>query len=418
MEAFMHGGMLARRRWPQSGDPGYRSQRRATRLQAIFARTQMSPGNKKRSLAVVSVAASLVAGIAVTADMPAIAHAPPVKDDGTITVPSFDLPFSSFASREARDALVQRLRNPMPMVADIAKTRSMMDERMAPVLERAKSLYPYTVSKSTMGGVPVQTYVPTAGIAPQNKDRVLIELHGGAFVVGGGGPGGASESIPIAGVGHIKVVAVDYRLGPENHFPAASEDVAAVYRELLKTYKPQNVGIYGCSAGGMLSAETIPWFLKEKLPLPGAIGVFCASLYTFGEGDSAQIQPRLGSVIPIIPPTVPQDNFGASTAYFGGASSKDPLAVPGASKQVMKAFPPTLFLTGTRAPDMSAAAQSHLKLKQLGVKSELLLFDGMDHGFYADPTLPESVTAYELIAAFFAENLGVKRGKDVKVASR
>jgi acetyl esterase/lipase len=60
---------------------------------------------------------------------------------------------------------------------------------------------------------------------------------------------------------------------------------------------------------------------------------------------------------------------------------------------------------------MSAAAQSHLELKQLGVKSELLLFDGMDHGFYSDPALPESVTAYKLIAEFFAENLGVNRSR-------
>jgi acetyl esterase/lipase len=89
-------------------------------------------------------------------------------------------------------------------------------------------------------------------------------------------------------VGRIKVVAVDYRLGPENRFPAASEDVTNVYRELLKTYRPENIGIFGCSAGGMLSGQAIPWFLKEHLPLPGAIGVFCASLHTFAEGDKAR----------------------------------------------------------------------------------------------------------------------------------
>jgi monoterpene epsilon-lactone hydrolase len=241
---------------------------------------------------------------------------------------------------------------------------------------------------------------------------VLIQVHGGGFTAGGGGQTGALESVPLASVAHIKIVAVDYRLGPENHLPAASEDVTAVYRELLKTYKPENIGIYGCSAGGMLSAEMIPWFLKEKLPLPGAIGVFCASLHTFQEGDSAQMQPRLGSTVPIIPPEVLEETFGAGNPYFAGVSTKDPLAVPGASKAVMQAFPATLFLTGTRAPEMSAAAQSHLELKQLGVKSELLLFDGMDHGFYSDATLPESVTAYKLIAEFFDENLGAKGGKD------
>jgi len=365
--------------------------------------------NKNTGYTTVASIACVIAATAVAAEFPGIAPNPPVQDDGTITTPSYGLPFSSFASREATESFVSRLRNPMPIIPDIAKTRQIANDRVAPLLEKAKSLYPYSSSKSVMGGVPVETFVPAAGIAPENKDRVLIELHGGGFVAGGGGPGGAIESIPIAGVGRIKVVAVDYRMAPENRFPAASEDVAAVYRELLKTHRPQNIGIFGCSAGGILASQAIPWFLKEHLPLPGAIGVFCASNHTFADGDSAQLWPRMGSVIRLIPAAKPDDTFGRASPYLAGASTKDPLAVPSASKDVLKAFPPTLFLTGTRAPEMSGAAQSHLELRELGVKSELLLFDGMDHGFFADPSLPESVRAYELIAQFFAENLGSKR---------
>src|SRR5262245_10684157 len=181
----------------------------------------------------ITLIACLVAGSAVAADLPGVAPSPPVDDGGIITTPSFDLPFSSFASKEATESFVSRVRAPMPIVPDIAKTRAMTNERVAPLLQLAKSLYPYTSTKSLIGGVPVETFVPAAGIAPENEDRVLIELHGGGFVAGGGGPGGAIESIPIAGVGRIKVVAVDYRQGPEHRFPAASEDVATVYRGLL-----------------------------------------------------------------------------------------------------------------------------------------------------------------------------------------
>lgn len=91
---------------------------------------------------------------------------------------------------------------------------------------------------------------------------------------------------------------------------------------------------------------------------------------------------------------------------MAGASANNPLLIPAASKEVMSKFPPTLLMTGTRAPETSGAAMSHIELLELGVKSELLLFDGMDHGFYADPTLPESQRAYRLINRFFAENLG------------
>ncbi len=369
---------------------------------------------------ILAVAACLMSSVALAADTPAaaprrpnVAPAPPVQDDGTITAPSFDLPFSSFASPEAVAAFVKRVRTPLPIgKVDILTFRKLTDERMMPNLEKMRALYPTSSTKSVMGGVPVETFVPVAGVAPENQDRVLIEVHGGGFVMGGGGVLGSLEAIPIASVGRFKVVAVDYRLGPEHHFPAASQDVAAVYRELLKSYAPGNIGIYGCSAGGMLAGQMIPWFLKERIPLPGAIGVFCGSLHVFEAGDSAQIHPRLGSAQSGIPPAKPIDSFGMRDAYFAGTHVTDPLAVPAVSKEVMKAFPPTLFMTGTRAPEMSSAAQSHLELKELGVKSELLLYDGMDHGFYTDPGLPESRSAYRLIARFFAENLGVRRSQN------
>lgn len=356
----------------------------------------------------IALAATLLSGAAVAAPFPGIATPPPVQDDGTITTPSFQLPYSSFASPEATASFVKQLRNPFPIVPNIARMRQLTDDRVAPMLALSRSLYPYTSTKSVIGGVPVETFTPAAGIAPQNKARVLIELHGGGFVTGGGGIGGAIESVPIAGVARIKVVAVDYRIAPEYRFPAGSEDLAAVYRELLKTYRPENIGIFGCSAGGILAGQAIPWFLKAHLPLPGAVGIFCASLHTFGDGDSAQLWPRMGSVIPLIPPAKPE-SFGRASPYLANASVTDPLALPSASAEVMKAFPPTLFLTGTRAPEMSGAAQSDLELRDFGVKSELLLFDGMDHGFLMDPTLPESKRAYRLIAQFFAENLGRKR---------
>ena len=95
--------------------------------------------------------------------------------------------------------------------------------------------------------------------------------------------------MPIAFVGKFRVISIDYREAPEYSFPAASEDVAKVYAELLKTYKPTNIGIYGCSAGGPLTAESIAWFQKLKLPLPGAVGMFCEGAAFWTEGDSGVI---------------------------------------------------------------------------------------------------------------------------------
>lgn len=342
------------------------------------------------------------------------AAAPRASADGTVETRPFSLPFTHFASPEARAEWIRQTNSPpMTLGPDIAAMRRATDVASERVFNEAKARYRYTSAKSVMGGVKVEEFLPAEGVAPENRDRVLINLHGGGFMVGGGGVLGAAESIPIASVARIKVVAVDYRQGPEHPFPAASEDVASVYRELLKRYKPQNIGIYGCSAGGMLSGQSIPWFLQEKLPLPGAIGIFCSSTHSFAEGDSAQLWPSLvtgkssgqGNGAPSFGPFV----------YFSTAKVTDPRAIPAADSNVLRAFPPTLFVAGTRAMEMSAAAQSHLELRELGVTSELLLFDGMSHGFVVDSSLPEARRAYPLIARFFAENLGkVRSGENRK----
>jgi len=323
-----------------------------------------------------------------------VAPVPPVSENGAVTVPSFELPFSSFASLEARSAFTARLRATVQMlaagaaVADIATLRRMADTGLKPALDAYTTRYPYTSTKSKIGNVPVETFVPTAGIVPGNEKRVLIAIHGGGFDKGGGGVGGAVEAVPIAGIARVKVVAVDYRLLPEHTMQDAVDDVLTVYRDVLRTYEPKNVGMYGCSAGGAITAWAVTACMRGELPIPGAIGIFCASLHGFVGGDSAQLWPRLGSAIRMLAPA-------------DGNLPRNPLDP---TAEEMQRFPKALFLTGTRAFDMSGAVQSHLALRTFGVDSQLLLFDGMDHGFLVfESGVPETRQAHELIARFFAE---------------
>jgi len=333
---------------------------------------------------------------------------PTVDANGTLQVSSFSLPYSALASPQAKAALIEELHNPVIALMgnpDIQAVRKAMDEKFfGPLIAKQYARYPVTMSTETIGGVYTQIFVPKAGIAPKNKNRVLINLHGGGFTIGARSES-QLESIPIAAVGRIKVISVDYRMGPEHQFPAASEDVAAVYKALLSTHKASDIGIFGCSAGGMLTAEAVAWFQKVRLPKPGAVGIFCASTNRFGVGDSAYVSFSIGGTIP---PPPPGDNngFGPRDAYFRDARTDDPLVVPSASVAVLAKFPPTLIITGTRASELSAAAHSHVELVKAGVDARLFVWEAMDHGFFGNPDLPESREAYDVIVGFFEKQLG------------
>jgi acetyl esterase/lipase len=256
---------------------------------------------------------------------------------------------------------------------------------------------------------------------------VLINLHGGAFAVGAD-LRGLIESIPVAGSGGIKVISVDYRQGPENRFPAASEDVAQVYRELLKTYQPRNIGIYGCSAGGVLAAMAVAWIQRQKLPTPGAVGIFAAGAFggfydppaapgSWG-GDSRFTTPPLIGHKPI--PADPKQTAPSASylsGYLSHADLSDPLVSPALSPNVMARFPPTLLITGTRAYDMSAAVQTQRVLTKVGVEADLHLWDGMGHCFFIDVDLPESQEAFAVMTKFFDTHLG-NRARKVRKPAR
>jgi epsilon-lactone hydrolase len=78
------------------------------------------------------------------------------------------------------------------------------------------------------------------------------------------------------------------------------------------------------------------------------------------------------------------------------------------SRKVLQAFPPSLLITGTRDHAMSAVVYTHSRLSQLGVETELHVFEGLGHAFFYDPALPESREVYSLVSKFFDAHLGTQ----------
>jgi monoterpene epsilon-lactone hydrolase len=354
---------------------------------------------------------SITIGAAILTSGTCVAAEPPrVDEDGTTHLPAFSIPESSFLSDDTRAELKHARDREKEGVASGNTCPSILsaDAIQAPAIRKCEAdvyyrsasyrrlhdLFHVSMTPRQIGGVYTEVFTPAEGISAKNTNRVLINLHGGGFVQGSRTIS-QIESVPIASLGKIKVISVDYRQAPEFLFPAASEDVAAVYRELLKIYKPKNIGIYGCSAGGLLTAEAMAWFQKEKLPLPGAIGMLCEGAGYWGEGDSGYIHKTLYGGLAL------EDN-----PYFKNTNASEPLAFPVRSTSMMAKFPPTLLIAGTRDFALSSVVHTHSVLISQGVEAELHVWDGLHHAFFFDPDLSQSREVYAVTVKFFETHLG------------
>ncbi len=253
---------------------------------------------------------------------------------------------------------------------------------------------PTKIEETTIGGVPVHVVTPE-NMPAGNRDKVLINLHGGGF---NGDSGSYSESIPIASYTGMKVVAVLYRLAPENPFPAGVDDAIAVYKELLKTYKPDHVVIYGTSAGATMTAEVAVKLKQLGLPLPAALGIF-SGLDSFEQtGDSFAMYTLSGFAGHLDPP------HGARVpAYVGSTNLKDPVLSPIYAD--LHGMPPALFITSGRDALLSSTTNLHRAYLRAGVDARLVVFDGLPHAFWYHPEMPESIEANHIMAKFFLEHL-------------
>lgn len=279
--------------------------------------------------------------------------------------------------------------------SDIATLREHYDAYNRRHLATALDHYQVEITRSSLGGVAVDIIRPKGGAT---NDNALLCLHGGAFMWGRGA-GALLEGVPVAATSGSTVIAVAYALAPEAVFPAAVEDVLAVYNALRETTPASRIGIYGCSAGGVLTAQTAARLIAENQSLPGAIAMFCGTGLEMAGDSAATVGVLTGQVDGSAPDL-------AALPYFSDASPNDPLVFPGHHSDVLAAFPPSLLITGTRDFAASSVMTMHRRLLVAGVDAGLLCFDGMWHAFHMATTLPEAREAFAAVSHFFGRNLG------------
>ena len=319
-----------------------------------------------------------------------------IAPDGTAYVTRV-VPVPKTISPEAQKMLARVVSDKAGPNRTVEQDRAGVDKWQEGAGALSKQMYPANVSAATIAGVPVRVVTPLT-MLPGKQDRVLINVHGGGFRVDSGS---LTESIPMANLTGTKVISVLYRMAPEHPFPAAVDDTIAVYREVLKTYQPKNIGLYGTSAGAILTAEVTAKIKQLGLPMPGATGVFSGTGDLSQGGDSAAMYSLDGLSGYLAPPRHDLKDLGP---YVGTTNPRDPILSPLYSD--LSGFPPTLFITSGRDLLLSGTTILHRAYLRAGVEAQLVVFEALPHAFWNNPELPESKEADALMAKFFDTHLG------------
>jgi len=345
-----------------------------------------------------------------------------VRPDGSVQVHDATVPLPALMSAGAREVL-QRTQPtegpgaPVPTpdnIPDMRELRRVYNENLRPRVDYMRKVFPVDIQETTIDGIEAAIITPQGGVSPRNAHRLILNGPGGGFRTGVRG-NGLLISIPIAATMGIRVVSILYRQGPEYQFPAASEDLLKVWTHYLKEYPAKNMALVGCSAGGSLVSQTTAILIQDGKPTPGALGVYCSGLGAVGSGDSAFFSTLAVTNIsaaaargaaPVAPTAIVPVSGAADRNYYTGVDMHQFIVNPTLDEQRLAKFPPTLFFTATRDFAMSASAYSHWKLLAAGVPSQLLVFEGLYHGFMTNPDIPEAKAGYQIAAKFFDQNLG------------
>ena len=254
------------------------------------------------------------------------------------------------------------------------------------------------VTERTIAGVRCYLVTPKT-IPAKNRNRLLVNVHGGGYVFGPG-EAGTLEAITMAGFSQMKVISIDYRMPPDHPYPAAIDDAMAVWKAVVKLEKPMGIGLFGTSTGGAMTLSMVQRAKAEGLPLPAAIapGTPWSDLSKTGDTyfTNDSLDNALGGYEPLL--------SAAAKLYANGLDLKDPRLSPVYGD--FAGFPPTILTTGTRDLFLSNTVRVHRKLRAAGVDAQLEVYEGQSHAQYIpDPSAPETQEAFGEITKFFELHL-------------
>jgi epsilon-lactone hydrolase len=313
---------------------------------------------------------------------------------GMLQIPARTIPVPTSVSPEAQSALsMGRLGPPpreYPALDDVAGWKGYVAESdgfVRSMVGDPAAGFAGVVDERDIGPCPLYVVMPD-GVSDDDR-RVYLDIHGGAWVLGGGD---LCKMTAIMGAKAVRARtwSVDYRMPPDHPFPTPLDDCLLAYRLLLDERQPEEIIVGGASAGGNLAAALVLRARDEGLPLPTAVLINTGAFDLTGSGDSWQTNEGLdnvlsGSAAPCI------------DLYAAGTDLRHPYISPLFGD--LGGFPPTILLTGTRDMLLSDNCRMHRALRAAGVNAELHVWEAAGHGGFLGMA-PEDADRYGEMGRF------------------
>lgn len=237
------------------------------------------------------------------------------------------------------------------------------------------------------------------------QDYVILQLHGGGYIGAMRNAYRTFAGLYCEASRGMGVLTIDYRVAPEDPYPAALEDAVAAFQWLKDAgWHSRQIIVAGDSAGGGLALALCMYLKDHNRRLPGGLVLMSpwADLTSSGPSyeDNYERDPLFGNT---------RDSLIYNRDYVGLHNPKDPYISPMFGEYW--GFPPMLIQAGSREMLLSDSVGVAYKAKQHGVKVRLHIYEGMFHVFQMGMMMmPESKAAWREIGRYFEVAAGKKTG--------
>jgi monoterpene epsilon-lactone hydrolase len=289
-------------------------------------------------------------------------------------------------SKQQQLALDGMLRQaPVDYSADVPTLRAGLEE----VMRRTPVAGDVRKTPTVVGGVKA-IEVTIAGTDP---DNVILYFHGGGYLIGS-----AEATVPLvadlARRTSTKVITVDYRLAPENPYPAAVEDAKAAYEGLLSQgVEPDQIALAGESAGAGLAAATLLRLRDDDTLLPSSAFLMSPMADLTLSGDTIADKQAEDPVL-----TATLLNRGV-TYYVADGDPSDPYISPILGD--LRGLPPLLIQAGSHEILLSDAIRLAGRAATADVQVTLEVVPGVPHVFQGFAAMLDEADAALDRAAIF-----------------